>query len=289
MRNHFKTWMLLGTLGAVFVAIGGMLGKPYMITFAVVAVASNFAAYWFSDRLVLAIHRGQEIAPKDDPFLHDMAEELAERAGIPKPRLYVIDEDQPNAFATGRNPEHGVIAVTQGLVKYIPACELRGILAHEMAHIRNQDTLVASVAATVVAAISYASQALSFAWLFGGRSKEEESPTGGLAALFVSPFIGFLLQMAVSRSREYLADETAARLTGEPGALASALLHLERRAQRTMPGQMHPAAASLYIVNPFAGLEAVSSLFSTHPATRLRVARLAAMMSKKTQIYSYAA
>jgi heat shock protein HtpX len=233
-----------------------------MITFAVVAAAINFAAYWFSDRLMLAIHRAQEIVPKDSPFLHDMVEELAERAGIPKPRLYVIDEEQPNAFATGRNPEKGLVAVT-------PARELRGILAHEMAHIRNRDTLLASIAATVAAAISYASQALSFAWLFSGHSDNEESPASGLAALLVAPFVGFLLQMAVSRSREYLADETAAKLTGEPGALASALLDLERHA--------------LKIVNT------VSALFSTHPPTRLRIARLETMMAKSIQVHCHAA
>lgn len=289
MRNHFKTWIILGALLAVFIGIGGILGKPYMITFAVVAVAINFVAYWFSDRLVLAIHRAQEIVPKDSPFLHDMVEELAERAGIPKPRLYVIDEEQPNAFATGRNPEKGVVAVTRGLMKYMPARELRGILAHEMAHIRNRDTLLASIAATVAATISYASQALSFAWLFGGHSDDEESPAGGLAALLVAPFVGFLLQMAVSRSREYLADETAAKLTGEPGALASALLHLERHALKIAPGQMSPAAASLFIINPFSGVNTVSALFSTHPPTRLRIARLEAMMTKSIQVHSHAA
>ena len=149
MRNHFKTYILLGTLSAIFIAIGGLLGKSYLIPFAVLALAFNFAAYWFSDRIVLALHRVREIAPQDNFALHKIVEDLARRADIPKPRLYLMADEQPNAFATGRNPEKGLIAVTSGLLKHMPPRELRSILAHEVAHIRNRDTLVASVAAVM--------------------------------------------------------------------------------------------------------------------------------------------
>lgn len=277
MGNHFRTWILLGTLSAIFIGIGGMLGRPYMVMFALVALALNFGSYWFSDRMVLAIHRAREIPVGDLPELHSMVAELAQRAGIPKPRVYLVEDEQPNAFATGRNPEKGVVAVTTGLLRRMPPRELRGILAHEIGHILNRDTLIGTVAATVAGAISYAAQALSFATLFGGHSSEEENHSGGLIAMLVAPIAGFLLQMAISRSREYLADETAAKLTGDPEALASALRHLERDAEKVPPMQMQPATASLYIINPFAGGQTIASLFSTHPPTSKRIARLEAM------------
>ncbi len=278
MGNHFKTWILLGTLSAVLIGIGGMLGKSYMLLFAVIALVLNFGAYWFSDRMVLAIHRAREIPVGELPDLHQVIAELAQRAGIPKPRLYLVEDEQPNAFATGRNPEKGVVAVTSGLLRRMPQRELRGILAHEIGHILSRDTLIGTVAASVAGAISYAAQALSFAALFGGHSSEEEDHSGGLITMLVAPIAGFLLQMAISRSREYLADETAARLTGDPGALASALRHLERDAEKVPPMQMQPATASLYIINPFASGATIASLFSTHPPTGKRIARLEAMI-----------
>jgi heat shock protein HtpX len=213
------------------------------------------------------------------PDLHWMAAELAERAGIPKPRLYLVEDHQPNAFATGRNPEKGVVAVTTGLLQRMPSRELRGILAHEISHIRNRDTLIGTIAASVAGAISYAAHALSFAAFFGSHSSDEEGSSGGILALLVAPFAGFLLQMAISRSREYLADESAARLTGDPGALADGLRRLERDAKQVPPHQLEPATASLYIVNPFAGTESIASLFSTHPPTSKRIARLQAMLT----------
>lgn len=279
MRNHFKTWILLGTLSAIFIGIGGMLGTSYMILFAFIAMAVNFGAYWFSDRIVLAIHRAREISPLEMPELDVMLIELSQRAGIPKPRLYLVEDGQPNAFATGRNPETGIVAVTTGLLERMPSRELRGILAHEIGHIRNRDTLVGTIAASVAGAISYAAHALSFATFFGGHNSEDENPSGGILAMLVAPFLGFLLQMAVSRSREYLADETAAQLTGDPGALASGLRRLEREAQLLPPHRLEPATASLYIINPFAGAESITSLFSTHPPTSKRIARLEAMLT----------
>jgi heat shock protein HtpX len=236
MRNQVKTWILLGTLSAIFITLGGMIGESYMVAFTIMALAMNFGTYWFSDRIV-----------------------------------------QPNAFATGRNPEKAVVAVTSGLLRYMPALELRGILAHEMAHIRNRDTLIVSVAAAIAGTISYAAQALSFADLFGPHSDEAESHGEGLLMLLAIPLIGSMLQMAVSRSREYLADETAAKLTGDPGGLAGALRRLEQYAQRVAPHQLQPATASLYIVNPFSGADTLMSLFSTHPATCMRIMRLEGM------------
>jgi heat shock protein HtpX len=281
MRNHFKTFILLGTLSAILIAIGGMLGKSFLLPFAVLALAFNFAAYWFSDRLVLALHRVREIAPQDNFALHNMVQDLARRADIPKPRLYMIADEQPNAFAAGRSPENGVIAVTSGLLKHMPPRELRSILAHEVAHIRNRDTLVASVAAVIAGAISYAAQALSFTWLFGNYAGDDKSSLGDLAMVLVAPLMGFLLQMGISRSREYLADETAARLTNEPEVLAGALRRLEHCAQTIAPGRANPATASLFVVNPFSGKRGVSVLFSTHPPIRLRIRRLKEMALQK--------
>jgi heat shock protein HtpX len=288
MRNHFKTFILLGTLSAVFIAIGGILGNSYLLSFAVLALIFNFAAYWFSDRLVLALHRVREIAPQENFALHNMVEDLARRANIPKPRLYLIPDEQPNAFATGRNPEKGVVAVTRGLLKHMPPRELRSILAHEIAHIRNRDTLVASVAAAIAGAISYAAQALSLTWLFGNHSGDDESSAGNLAIVFVAPFMGFLLQMGISRSREYLADETAARLTNEPEVLAEALRRLERCTRAIPPGRANPATASLFVVNPFVGKGGVSALFSTHPPIRLRIRRLREMAQQNLHLHGAA-
>lgn len=277
MRNHFKTFILLGTLSAIFIAVGGMFGKSYLLSFALLALIFNVAAYWFSDRLVLALHRVREIAPQENFALHNMVQDLARRANIPAPRLYLIPDEQPNAFATGRSPEKGVIAVTRGLLKHMPPRELRSILAHEMAHIRNRDTLVASVAAAIAGAITYAAQALSFTSLFGNHSGDDESSLGDLAIVFVAPFMGFLLQMGISRSREYLADETAARLTNEPEVLAEALCRLERCTRAIPPARPNPATASLFAVNPFVAKWGVSALFSTHPPIRLRIRRLRVM------------
>jgi heat shock protein HtpX len=288
MRNHFTTFILLGTLSAIFIAMGGMLGKSYLLSFAVLALIFTFAAYWFSDRLVLALHRVREIAPQENFALHNMVEDLARRANIPKPRLYLIPDEQPNAFATGRNPEKGVVAVTHGLLKHIPPRELRSILAHEIAHIRNRDTLVASVAAAIAGAISYAAQALSLSWLFGNHSADDESSLGGLGIVFVAPFVGFLLQMGISRSREYLADETAARLTNEPQVLAEALRRLERCARAIAPARANPATASLFVVNPFLAQGGVSALFSTHPPMRLRIRRLREMADQNSHFQGVA-
>jgi heat shock protein HtpX len=206
-------------------------------------------------------------------------EELARRAEIPKPRVFVIPEAQPNAFATGRNPERGVVAVTEGIMAMLSERELRGVIAHELAHIKNRDILVASVAASISAAVTYIAQAVQFAAIFGGASREDEeggSGIGGLALAFVAPIAATLVQLGISRSREYLADETGARLTGDPEALALALEKLELGA-RHIPAHVQPATASLFIVSPLSGGRSILSLFSTHPPMVERIARLRGM------------
>ena len=212
--------------------------------------------------------------------VHAMVEELAQRAQIPKPRVFVNAEDAPNAFATGRNPEHGVVAVTEGILRILDQRELRGVIAHELAHIKNRDILISSVAAAVAALISYAAQALTFGSLLGSSSDEDgesASPFAGILVAIVAPIAATVIQLGISRSREYLADETGARISGDPEALARALSKLERAAAVTPPVQTAPATASLFIVNPFGSMERVSRLFSTHPQTAERVRRLLAL------------
>lgn len=278
MKNQIKTILLLGLLSALLIGVGGMLGKAYVYMFAALAVIMNVGAYFFSDRLVLAMHQAREVAPHDAPAIHATVEELAQQAGIPKPRVYLIPQFQPNAFATGRNPSKGVVAVTQGILDTLSPRELRGVLAHEIAHIRNRDILVATVAATIAGAISYLAQALQFGLLFGGRDEDGDSnPLGGLAMVFIAPILALLIQMGVSRSREFLADETGARISRDPEALASALEKLDY-ASRRIPANVQPATASLFIVNPFAGAKSLLNLFSTHPPMRERIRRLRATL-----------
>lgn len=275
-KNQLKTVLLLGTLSALLLGVGALIAPGMLAFFAVLAVAMNIGAYFFSDKLVLRMHGAAEVAPHEAPRLHAMVERLAAQAGIPKPRLFVIPEAQPNAFATGRNPERGVVAVTRGIVELLDEPELQGVLAHEIAHIKNRDILIASIAATMAGVLSYVGHALSFATLFGGQSEDDESSSGGLLAAILAPMAALLVQMSISRSREYMADETGARLTGDPEALARALLKLQRGAE-LVPAQATPATASLFIVNPFGAVERLSRLFSTHPHTEDRVQRLMAM------------
>jgi len=254
-------------------------GQLYL--FGALALAMNLGAYFFSDRIVLRLHRAREVGPDEASELHDMVAELSAKAGIPRPRLYLIPEDQPNAFATGRNPAHGVVAVTEGIVRILNPRELRGVLAHELAHIKNRDILVSTIAAAAAALVTYVAQAISFGSLFGtNRDDESEgSGGGGLLLALVAPLAATVIQMGISRSREYLADETGARLSGDPEALASALVKLDRTAS-VAPAAATPATASLFIVNPFGAMATVSRWFSTHPATQERVQRLLAMIGE---------
>lgn len=276
MKNQLKTLLLLGVLSAILIGIGGALGPGYLYGFTALALLLNLGAYFFSDRIVLAMHHAHEVPRDQAPALHRMVEELARTAGIPKPRVFVIPEAQPNAFATGRNPERGVVAVTEGIVDLLTERELKGVLAHEMAHIKNRDILVATIAAGIAAAVTYIAHAAQFAAIFGGRSDDHEergSLLGSLLLVLVAPIAATLIQLGISRSREYLADETGARLTGDPEALARALEKMEA-AQHRIPAHVEPATASLFIVSPLSGGRSLMGLFSTHPRMEERIRRL---------------
>ena len=275
MKNQLKTILLLGALSALLVAFGASLGPGFFWGFTALALVMNLGAYFFSDKIVLRMHGAREVDPSQAPRLHATVAELAARAGIPKPRVFFIDDAHANAFATGRNPRHAVVAVTRGIVELLDERELRGVLAHELAHVANRDILVASIAAGLAAAISNLANALAFAGLFGGGSQDEEGhPAQGLLFMLLAPIGATLVQLGISRSREYLADETGARLAGDPLALASALEKLQLSAE-VVPSAATPATASLFIVNPFGAVGAgLARLFSTHPPAEERIRRL---------------
>jgi heat shock protein HtpX len=275
MRNQLKTILLLGALSALLVAFGARLGPGYLWGFTLLALAMNLFAYFFSDKLVLRMHGAREVSSAEAPRLHAIVAELAGLAGLPKPRVFFIDDPHANAFATGRNPRHAVVAVTRGIVELLDERELRGVLAHEIAHVANRDILVASVAAGLATAISNLAHALAFAGLFGGGSSDEDGhPAQGLLFMLLAPVGATLVQLGISRSREYLADETGARLAGDPLALAGALEKLHRSAE-AVPSAATPATASLFIVNPFGAIgSGLARLFSTHPPPEERIRRL---------------
>lgn len=278
--NRMKTMMLLAALTALLVWAGQALGGQTGLVMALVlAGVMNFGAYWWSDQLVLRTYRAREVTEREAPQLHRIVRDLAERAGIPMPRVYLIPEQAPNAFATGRSPQHAAVAVTEGLLELMDRDEVAGVLAHELGHIRNRDTLVMTVAATLAGAVSMlASMAHWSLLLGGGRSSEDDGPhpVAALIGVLVAPFAAMLVQLAVSRSREFAADESAARLTGNPLALAGALRKLEAWSRRVPMTAGSPATAHLFIVNPFSA-GGLAGLFSTHPSTQARVARLEAM------------
>ncbi|WP_373049542.1 M48 family metalloprotease [Vulgatibacter sp.] len=255
MKNQLKALFLLGAIGALLVGCGALLGTGWAIAALAFALVLNVSAYFFSDRVLLRMHGAQPLSREEAPRIHAMVEEMAQRAGIPMPRLVRIADAQPNAFATGRNPKHGVVAVTDGIVRILSERELRGVIAHEVAHIKNRDILVSTLAAVAASAISMIGNFLPFSLLGGGDEEEAPSPFVALAAAFVAPLVGTMIQFAISRSREYLADEEAARLGGDPEALASALERLEHAAFGIASDRAQPAAASLYIVNPLRAYE----------------------------------
>jgi len=282
--NGFRTTILLAALTALVVWIGQMLGGSQGAVIALVmAGAMNFFSYWFSDKIVLKMYGGQEINANDDPELYGLVQDLAGRAGLPMPRVYMIPEEAPNAFATGRNPEHAAVAVTQGIRRILNKRELAGVLGHELSHVKHRDILISSIAATLAGAISYLAYMAQWAAIFGGGSRDREEGGsnifGLLFMMIVAPMAAMLIQMAVSRSREYMADEGGAKVTGDPLALASALRKLHMGAQN-IPLQVSNATASstahMFIVNPLTG-GGLANLFSTHPAMEARIARLEAM------------
>lgn len=281
MGNLFKTALLLGVLTSVFVLLGGALGGQQGMLFGlVVAAMMNFGAYWFSDKVALAMSGAQPVEEAQAPDLFRTIRTLSTRAGLPMPRVYVIPEDAPNAFATGRNPEHAAVAVTEGIVRVLDRDELEGVLAHELAHIKNRDTLIMTVAATLAGAITYAAHMAQWATIFGGGRRDDEDSQGGgmigtLALAILAPIAATLIQLAISRAREYQADASGARIAGKPWGLAKALEKMEM-ASGMAHAQPAPATAHLYIVNPLTG-GGLRSLFSTHPPIQERVARLRAM------------
>lgn len=278
MINTVKTFLFLAILSVLFIFVGQLLGGKTGATIALImAGLMNFIAYFFSHKIVLAMSGAQPVSREEDPELHAIVEEVARRAGIPKPQVYIIPSETPNAFATGRNPNHGVVAVTVGIRRLLTREELAGVIAHEIAHIKNRDILISTIAATIVGAISYLAQMAQWAMLFGGGHHDEDNRNplaliGTLVAIIIIPIAATLIQLAISRSREYLADETGARIIKNPVALAKALEKLESW-NRAYPMDVNPAQAQMFIVNPLSG-KSLLTLFSTHPSIEERIARL---------------
>jgi heat shock protein HtpX len=277
--NTTKTLLLMAALTALFMIAGQAMGGRQGMTIALLlALGLNFFAYWNSDKMALAMNRAREVSVAEAPDLHALVGGLAARAGIPMPRVYVVDDPTPNAFATGRNPEHAAVAVTTGILQVLDRYELEGVVAHELAHIKNRDILIGSIAAVMAGAISYLATMAQWSMLFGGgRSDDEEggNPVAMLATMLVAPLAASLIQLAISRSREYIADATGAEICGRPQSLASALNKLANyNAQRPM--DVNPASAQMYIVNPLSG-GSIAGLFSTHPPMEERIRRLMSM------------
>ena len=276
MGNWFKTTMLLGVMTALIVWIGHLFGgRQGMVIAFLLAMGMNFFSYWFSDRIVLRMYRAREIRPDQAHEVYEIVKQIALRANLPVPRIYVIPEKSPNAFATGRNPDHAVVAVTEGLLNLMDREEITGVLAHEMAHIKNRDILIGSIAATMAGAVMILASMARWSAFFGGGSDDDEGGLGAVGLIVMSilaPLAAMLIQMAVSRSREYLADATGAGFTGKPGGLASALEKLGAYSQR-LPLQAQPNTAHMFIVNPLSG-GSLAHLFSTHPPLPERIARL---------------
>ena len=278
MSNVLRTTVLLAALTALFLVIGGALGGNQGLFIAFVfALLMNFASYWFSDKIVLKMYGAREVSPHEAPELYQLVQRLAQRAGIPMPRVYVIPGDAPNAFATGRNPQHGAVAVTEGIMRMLDTDELAGVLAHELGHIRNRDTLIMTVAATLAGAITMLAHMAQWGAIFGfGRRDDEDSGGSGVFGLLfmaiLAPIAATLIQLAISRSREYFADSTGAAVAGSPSGLARALEKLHYSSQR-LPMEANPATAHLFIVNPLTG-GSLANLFSTHPPIEERIRRL---------------
>src|SRR5881296_1567297 len=280
MSNIFKTGLLLAVLTVMLVLLGGAIGgRQGMLIAFFVAVAMNFVSYWFSDKMVLAAYGAQPIEEASAPRLYAIVHRLATRAGIPMPRVYMIPSETPNAFATGRNPEHAVVAVTEGIMRILDEEELEGVLAHELSHVKNRDVLISTVAATLAGAITYLAHMAQWAAMFGGRGRDDDeggsNPIAMIVLAILAPIAALLVQMAVSRSREFQADATGARVAGRPWGLAKALEKLQM-ANQAAPMAANPSTAHLFIVNPL-GRNVLMRLFSTHPPIEERIARLRAM------------
>ena len=284
MFNLMKTAILMAAITALFMAIGSMLGgQQGMMLALIVALGMNFFSYWFSDKMVLKMYNAQEVDETSAPQFYRMVRELAQRAQLPMPRVYLINEDAPNAFATGRNPEHAAVAATTGILQVLTERELRGVMAHELAHVKHRDILISTVSATMAGAISMLA---NFAMFFGGRNSEGRpaNPIAGILVMLLAPLAAGLIQMAISRAREFEADRGGAEISGDPQALASALQKIQHYAQGIplQAAERHPETAQMMIMNPLSG-GGLRGLFSTHPATEERVERLLALAQNRAR------
>jgi heat shock protein HtpX len=275
-KNYLKTTLLLAGLSGLLLAIGGLMGGNWITIMLVVAIGMNGIAYFFSDKIAIRAARAVPVTEAQFPELHQIVKGLADRAGIPMPRLYVSPSPQPNAFATGRNPNNAAVAVTQGILPILDRRELEGVLAHELSHVQNRDILISSVAATIGAVITWIAH-LAFFVPIGGDDDDGGNPIAALLMLILAPIAALLIQMAISRSREFGADSSGARLIHDPRALASALRKIEAYSRGTPPATTNPSTAHLFISNPFRGGAGMAGLFSTHPSTTERVERLERM------------
>lgn len=281
MSNMLKTTLFLALLTGLFMAVGGLLGgRGGMMTAFVLALVMNFVSYWFSDKIVLRMYRAQPLGESEAPVVHRIVRSLATRAGIPMPKLYLLPSEAPNAFATGRNPQHAAVAVTHGILRIMDETELEGVLAHELSHVLNRDILISTVAATIAGAISMVANMAQWGMMFGGARHDDDeghgtNPIALILTVILAPLAAMIIQMAVSRSREYQADASGAKLTRNPLGLASALGKLEQ-ASRMVPMNANPSTAHLFIVNPLSG-RSLMSLFATHPPVQDRIARLRSM------------
>ena len=276
--NRLKTTILLALLSGLLVFAGGAIGGRSGATFALLmAFIMNFVAYWFSDKIVLAIYGARQVSEADSPLVHRIVRQLATLAQIPMPKAYIMDNPAPNAFATGRNPSHAAVAVTTGILNLLNEDELKGVIAHELSHVKHRDILISTIAATIGGAISHLAYMAQWGMMFGrGRDDRDGSPLGAILMVVIAPLVAMIIQLAISRSREYLADEGGARLSGSPLSLANALRKLHQ-GSKMIPMEANPATAHLFIVSPLTG-GGVLSLFSTHPPIEKRIARLEEMV-----------
>lgn len=278
--NTLKITFFLTCLTLLMVAMGNAIGgQGGMVIALLLAGGMNFFSYWYSDKIVLKMYKAKEVSENESPAFYRMVKALSERAGMPMPKVYIIPSESPNAFATGRNPQNAAVAATEGIMRILSAEELEGVMAHELAHVQNRDTLISTIAATFAGAIAMLGNMLQWSAIFGGSRNEEEgggSMLGGLAMAFIAPMAAMLIQMAVSRSREYLADASGAKICGNPLALAGALNKLQLASQQVPMAEATPATSHMFIVNPLKGAS-LAKLFSTHPPMEERIARLQAM------------
>jgi heat shock protein HtpX len=271
-----RTTLLLAGLTGLLLLIGGLVGgRGGMVLALIFSFAMNFGAYWYSDKLVLKMYHAREVSSAEAPNLYSMVQRLAHKAGLPMPRLYVIDTPMANAFATGRDPEHAAVAVTTGITRILNTNELEGVVAHELAHIKNRDTLISTIAATIAGVITFLANMAQWSLIFGGNDDDGGNPLGILAMAILAPIAAIIIQMAISRGREFGADAGGAKISGSPMSLASALAKLEA-GSGAVRADVNPSTAHMFIVNPLRGKN-IASLFSTHPSTEERIARLRSM------------